>query len=137
MKFLTLILWTILPPTLVLGQSLSEKKMMDLVRVYKRSQDTIYALPKNSESVNFLQVSAEKAKLLLIEIAPDLDTNKTQAAQYLALATRMYAKVSYYEQQRDSNSFAQLESLKTAIDSFDQTCFPIYFSIMGYQIKLR
>jgi hypothetical protein len=88
------ILCVILFPAFVLGQSTFEQQFMQLLRVYERSQDSVFAPGNNNEKRLFLAKSAENADKLYQKLILEEDTNLLNAAKYMKNACQMYAWVN-------------------------------------------
>jgi hypothetical protein len=130
------ILCIILFPTLVSGQSTHEQQFMQLLRIYERSQDSVFAIEMSDKKVVFLEKSAEKASFLYKNLDFQGDTNLLRAATYLRDACEMYAWVGSV-----GATLMVAQNRKVAhdraIEKYDSTTFPIKFKIMGTQIILR
>jgi hypothetical protein len=139
------ILCIILFPTLVSGQFTHEQQFMQLLRVYERSQDSIFSVGYSKEKVVFLQKSAEKADFLYKNMNFQGDTNLLRAATYLKDACEIYAWISdvgatlvvALDSEIVANNGEVVTKNNLKIEQYDSTAFPIKFKIMGSQIILR
>jgi hypothetical protein len=127
----------VLSPVIGWGQSLQDKQLMQLVRLYEQSQDSVFAKHQNDKQLIFLQKNQLKSEEIWDNLQKSTDSSIQQVGAYLDMALHIYTYTTQYLFYPDSGSRAQVRALKSLVDQYAPDRFPLRFSVMGNTVVMR